>query len=174
MQKGLKISILLITLLMFPNCFDLGLYISEVPIGSPGGRKADERLIGIWEKIDDKNIAKGQENLEFILFNDFEYVIRAQGNGNNNLARAFIVKVGHKLFLNIQDLSENERKFIFCSYEISADGKLTLNFVSDTLFVDDKLNSVRKLFKFIRKNRNNPELFDSEIRLQFIKKQDSK
>ncbi|MEN8153566.1 MAG: hypothetical protein ABFR75_06050 [Acidobacteriota bacterium] len=170
-RQNIKISFLIIMLIAFQSCFDLGLYISEVPLGSPTGQKPDKDLIGIWERISDKSTPDDSGSIEFTLFNEHEYVIRVHGGNEKNLARAFIVKVGKFFFLNIQELSENERKFVFCSYKISDSKDLVLNFVSDSLFKEYEPKSSRKLFKFIRKNLDNPELFDKETKILLVKKE---
>ncbi len=170
MRSSIKLIILVPFLFVLQSCFDLGFYASKIPIGKLSTAKIDYRLVATWEKDMGELPISESEFIEFVPFNDREYVVCTPEPGGVNLARAFIVKIGNLSFLNIQDLSDSEKNYVFCRYEISEKGELILDFVTDTLFEKIKPRSSRKLNKFIKKNLNNPKLFDMEMRFVLTKK----
>lgn len=163
MKMILKFIFFTTMLILFQSCIDLGIHISDFPLDYPGNGNVDQRLIGRWEKISEKTEDEGLETLEFILFNKNEYIIRTIGGGDKTLARAFITGIAGVSFLNLQDLSESERKYMFCKYHITDNNELILNVVGDTLFKSENPPTLKKLRKFIKKNLENPELFNKEM-----------
>jgi len=164
-----RIVVFILSLLVMQSCIDLGIYVSDFPIASPGSAEKARGIMGIWEKISDKSDENGINTLEFILFNDSEYVIRSGDNIEKSLLRAFSTTIAGTPFLNIQDLSETEKKFVFCKYTISEEKVLTLHFVGDTIFKSAKPSTSKKLKKFIKNHINDPALFNNEMKFSFTK-----
>ncbi|MCK4889358.1 MAG: hypothetical protein KAS21_07450 [Candidatus Aminicenantes bacterium] len=169
MNKALKYILIMAVSVFLQSCIDLGIYISDFPLSSSDTEAVDIRLIGNWEKISEKNKGTGMDTLEFILFNENEYVVRSGEGMDHNLVRAFITKISGISFLNFQDLSETKRQYVFCKYRINDEKELTLNFIADTIFDSDKPETSKKLGKFLKKNLKNPELFNKEMSFTFKK-----
>ncbi len=169
MNRVLKFIFTITVFIILQSCIDLGIFITDVPLNSSDTESADIRLIGKWEKIVEKNKGTGMETIEFILFNESEYVVRSGERVDNNLVRTFITKISGISFLNFQDLSETERQYVFCKYRISDKNELILNFIGDKLFDSDKPETSKKLRKFIKKNLANPALFNKEMNISLKK-----
>ena len=163
MKMILKFILFTTMLILFQSCIDLGIHISDFPLDSPENGNVDHRLTGHWEKISEKTEDSGMETLEFILFNKNEYIIRTTGGGDKTLARTFTTRISGVSFLNLQDLSESERKYMFCKYHITDNNELILNVVGDSLFKSESPPTSKKLRKFIKKNLENPELFNKDM-----------
>ena len=164
-----KIVIIVLSILVLQNCIDLGLYVSDFPLAAPESAEKVPGITGIWEKISEKSDETGINTLEFILFNKSEYIIRSGDNVENSLLRVFSINIAGTPFLNIQDLSETEKKFVFCKYSISEERVLTLHFVGDTILKSDTPATSKKLRKFIKNHINDPALFNDEMKFSFTK-----
>lgn len=169
MNRVSNFIFLLVVLVLLQSCIDLGIYISDVPLSSSDTEAVDIRLIGNWEKPSEKDKGTGMETIEFILFNENEYVVRSGEGADNTLIRAFITRISGILFLNFQDLSETNWQYVFCKYSINEKNELILNFMDDSLFDTDKPETSKKLRKFIKKNLKNPDLFNKEMNISLKK-----
>jgi len=109
------------------------------------------------------------ETLEIILFNINEFILRSGDGKDKSLARAYITKISGTSFLNIQDLSGNEKEFVFCKFIMTGGKELILHFIADKLFDSEKPSTEKKLRNFIKMNLSNPELFNDEMKFLFIK-----
>ena len=169
MNKVLKfVSVLTISILL-QSCIDLGIYISDFPLNSSDTEPADIKLVGHWKKVSGKDKSIEMKTLEFILFNDNEYIMRTRDQTDKSLVRVFITTISGVSFLNLQELSGTEQQYVFCKYSMNDKDELTLTFVGDTLFDSYKPETSKKLRKFIKKNLGNPELFDKEMGFTFKK-----
>jgi len=169
MGKTIKIVILIIILLIFQNCIDLGIYVSKMPLGSQGAFSADPALAGIWHRSSKNKDDNSMETVEIILFNENEYILRSGEGRENSLLRAYITIISGTSFLNIQELSENGREFVFCKYNLINGEELHLHFVSDKLFEPEKPLTEKELRKFIKKNLSDPALFNDEMKFSFLR-----
>lgn len=164
-MKKPGLFILIGLMLVLSGCLELGFYVSDVPITPVKKAKIDKRLPGEWEKVLNEENAE-QDNspewLKIIQFNDGEYVFTAPEGDGCSVIRAFGSKVKDKLFLNMQPLDEDERQFILCEYTVSPDGQLSLKLVANKLFADKKIKSSKKLYKFLKKHLDNPDLYAKE------------
>ncbi len=164
-----KLVLTALIILALQSCIDLGIYMSDFPLSSPESSVRIPGITGKWEKISDKREESGFDTLEFILFNNSEYIIRSGESVDKSLLRAFSTNISGTHFLNIQSLSESEKEFVFCKYNISEKNVLTIHFIGDTVFKSDPPSTSKKLRKFIKNNLNNPDLFNKEMKFSFIK-----
>ena len=151
------------------SCLDLGIYISDFSLGTPESSSPVPGIAGKWEKILKNENESGIDSLEFIIFNENEYIMRSGDNNEKSLARAFSTEIAGFQFLNIQDLSETKKQFVFCKYSISKDNILTMHFIGDTIFKTDPPINSKKLRKFIKKHINDPALFNDDMKFSLRK-----
>ncbi len=168
-MKIYKIVMPALLLIVLQSCIDLGIYVSDYPLAPASSSDPVPGIIGIWHKIPDNNEESGIDSLEFILFNKNEYIIRSGKETEKSLIRAFSTEIAGSQFLNIQDLSETDKKFVFCKYNISKEKILTLHFIGDTIFKTDPPITSKKLRKFIKKHINDPALFSDDMKFSLRK-----
>ncbi|MEN8221984.1 MAG: hypothetical protein ABFR36_01890 [Acidobacteriota bacterium] len=168
MNFRVKFIIIIVSVFFLQSCIDLGLYVSEIPLSESDRTCIDPRITGVWEMIK-KDDEEKTKLIEFIEFNEHEYVLRIKDDSIAGIARVFITKTGKNRFLNVQDLSDKKRDYIFCRYRISKSDELKLEFIEDTLFKDKKFTSEKKLRKFIIRNSKNSLLFHKELSFTFRK-----
>jgi len=173
MRKIHLFSLFIALSFLFHSCIDLGLYISDLPLGYSKTYPTDIALTGKWKKVNGGEEETGIDTLEFILFNKNEYVIRSVDGGDKSLIRAFITKISGESFLNMQELSGTERKYVFCKYKINGKKELELYFLSDSLFGNKEFKSRKKLRKFVKKNLKDPELFSKEMNFSLQRSPDT-
>lgn len=169
MQKTFKLVIIVMVIFTFHSCIELGIYVSDVPMSLPGSYRSDLSLIGRWEKISDETDGNGSEVIEFIMFNKNEYLIMTRDGGKSSPGRAFITEISGVSFLNLQELSETDRQYVFCKFSINKNDQLTMSFISDTLFESIKPENSKNLRKLIKTHLNNPSLFNKEMKFLFQK-----
>lgn len=129
----------------------------KVPIKSVPTRKVEERLLGDWVS---KN---GTEKLKVRKLDDSIYIC----SYNGDWFRAFHSDVGKTSFITVQDIESAERKYVYLTYTISADGKqLGLSVVSPKVIPIETKDSAT-IQRLLEENLQNPALFDKEE--QFIK-----
>ena len=69
---------------------------------------------------------------------------------------------GRRTCLNISPLKASERKYVFLTWKLRADGqKLIMRTVNQTV-ISDKLHTSTEILKAIKANLKNPDLFNKE------------
>jgi len=124
----------------------------EVPITSSPTRKIDDRLLGNWIS---KN---GKDKMKVRKLDDFNYVCSYDGD----LFQAFHSDVGQTSFISAQYIESAERKYVYLTYTVSADGeRLVIRGVSTKVIPVETTDSAT-VQKLVGDNLQNPALFDSE------------
>ena len=124
----------------------------DVPITSKPTGKVDERLLGNWTSTD------GKEKLRVRKLDDTIYIV----SYNGDLFRAYHSEVAKTPFLSVQDINSKERKYVYLTWKLSADGKtLGLRPVREKVMPKETKDPAT-VQKLLEKNLQNPELFEDE------------
>jgi len=146
-------------------------YQSDVPLAPSEKARIDTTLIGEWlffSEGEEQEAHNADTRMSITAFNEHEYVIAGQEDGEIELSRAFVMEVAGHRFLNVQEIKDygaERGKYSLVEYQADGSDTVTLRVVEDTLF-NDPVNSSRKLHKFIRKNINKEELFGDRMVLK--------
>jgi len=134
-------------------------YNSEVPLSNSTKAKIDEQLLGKWE-----GNVMDVDTLEFLQFNDNEYIILLKEIGKNEcgLMRAFITEIKDQNFLNIQSVypPNDDKEWIFINFKVKNDA-LTIKVIEDNIF-KKQFTSSDSLYNFTSENLNNIALYGTE------------
>lgn len=135
-------------------CFVISGCIYDVPITSKATHKVDARLLGNWTSKD------GKDKMKVVKLDDSNYIVSCNGD----LYRAYHSDVADTPFVSVQKLESDKPQYAYWTWKLSDDGTLSLRNVSDKVVPDDTKDSasVRKLLK---KNLQNPALFEGEMQL---------
>lgn len=159
-NRTLRLPLMICSLLCFCACP----YESEFPLSKCGEATIDKQLIGQW-KLEAK---EGEQAGVIIIhrFNDHEYLISAKGENESTamLMRAFGTIIDGQTFLNVQEISnpgEKKRPWNFVNYSISED-KLIYKVVEEDLFEKKSFTSPEALYRFIKENLKNKELYEQD------------
>lgn len=133
----------LIVLLLLAGChYDLSLTASAT-------QQTDDGLLGTWTLTEDGK----PEVMEVRRYDDANYVIGSSGE----LYRAFHSDVAGLPMISVQNLNDDERKWVILTWKLSADGKtLTLRAIDTTVIPNGPREA---MVKAIEANRENPKLF---------------
>ncbi len=129
----------------------------EVPLTVKPTRPVDNRLLGDWvfvnvdaQKIEHMNVRK---------LDDSTYVVSSEGE----LYRAYHSDFAGTAFLSVQELTVNDGKYLYMTYQVSADGtKLGLKSVN-TKVIPGTTKGQAALQELIKQNLANPKLFGDEV-----------
>lgn len=174
-------SALLITLLLLL----VGCYESEVPMAQSGQTKINQQMLGDWQFTGGTG-HNGQEikGLDLLIkirkFNDHDYFVEwyeeESGPGSKRSHtywfRAYAVLVDGISFMNgqfIKQMEKADRRFTYCRYSLSEAGILTLHTLNHDMLSDQKLDTSKALYAFIRKNVNDDKLYTATIHLKRVK-----
>jgi hypothetical protein len=125
----------------------------EVPITPSPARNVQERLLGDWVSLDDK------ENMKVRRFDDSIYIVYYDGD----LFRAYHSDVAETPFVSVQDLNSNDRKYAYVVWKLSDDGKrLSLRSVQSKVIPKEQRDSAT-VAGLLKENAKNPDLFGEEI-----------
>lgn len=144
-------------------------YESTVPLDKSCKAKIDTALLGKWQSTE-----KGESfTMIFQQFNDHELLVLGteKGKVQPEAIRAFVTTIKDEHFLNVQEIKEpfDKRGWWLVKYTISGD-TLTAWTVDDKLFTKP-ITSSRALYRFVKKNLGNKELYgDAPTVLQRVKK----
>jgi hypothetical protein len=131
----------------------------EVPITSSPTRNVQERLLGDWISLDDK------ETMKVRRLDDNIYIVYFDGD----LFRAYHSDVAETPFVSVQDINSRDRKYAFLAWNLSDDGKhLRLRSVQSKLMPKEQKDSAR-VAELLRENAKSPELFGEEIQFSRVK-----
>ncbi len=134
----------------------------DFPLTPKPTRAIDGKLLGDWVAMDKEN-AK-EELMHVRHLDDSTYVIAF----DHDIYRAFHSDFSGTAFLSVQDLNADNRKYLYYTWQLSADGaKLSLKGVS-TKVVPETTKSPDEIQRLIKQNLGNPVLFGDEI--LFIRK----
>jgi len=169
MRFLLKVSLVLTIILLLAGCYD-----SEVPMAPVRDAIFDAKLIGKWKQIDTKD--DETSHMVILNFNDSEYFVRFETMEKRNwsvstdvyLCRAYTILVDGVAFCNVQYISSNKkdkRPFMFFRYFLSKDGILTWRWIKNDL-IKTKIKTSKELYKFIKKNMNNEELYGKPLKFK--------
>jgi len=147
-------------------------YQSSVPLSAPDLAKINSELIGKWSAEDKEGKEVGTVTIS--QFNERELLIIIDGGKDEAEAmRGFVTSVGSEKFLNVQEVTGayEGREWMFVNYTVK-DCSLIYRVVSDSLLKDKTrgVSSQKKLYDFIKKNVENKELYDEEVKLSRVKK----
>ena len=124
----------------------------EVPITPGPTRKLDERLLGNWISKD------GKERMKVRRLDDSTYV----GSYDGDLFRAFHSDVGGTSLVSAQDIDSAERKYVYLTYTVSADGdRLGVRDVNTEVIPKETKDSA-SVQRLLQNNLQNPRLFNEE------------
>jgi len=137
-------------------------YESEFPLSPSSEAKIDKELIGKWKFQCEKEEQSGA--ITIYQFNEHEYLIllKEEGEEDIDLIRAFGTTIDEHKFLNVQDINSanaKEREWFFVNYSVFND-KLILKYVEDRIFENKIINSSQELYKLMKENLNNKDLYD--------------
>jgi hypothetical protein len=153
--KMLTLGILAV-LLIFPFLWGCP-YESKVPLDKSCKAEIDQALLGEWRSTE-----KGEPFTMVIQqFNEHELLILGieKGKVQPDAIRAFVTTIKDERFLNVQEIKDqpDKRGWWLVKYTISGD-TLTAWTVDDKLFTKP-ITSSRALYKFVKKNLRNKELY---------------
>jgi len=154
--------------IMLAGCLDCNIYESTVPLGPVKKALLDPALPGRWQQLPNKDGGTGMGVLEILPFNDREYLVKSPQDKGCEVSRAYVTKVGGQGFINLQGLEEEQKKFSFARYTFNPEGHLVLEIVSDEL-LKTPIGSSKKLYRFIKKNLDNPKLSHPELTFRFTR-----
>jgi hypothetical protein len=108
-------------------------YGAPVPLDKPESGKLDQRLLGRWVQVHEKEV--GFAEVEFFAFNGHEYLVEIRSHepykpDEVSRYRAFSSEAGGKTFLNCRDLGEKE-SYNLAVYEFPAPEAVAFSFVND-------------------------------------------
>jgi hypothetical protein len=144
-------------LLIGAGCFFFNSCDFEIPLTVKPTRTIDSRLLGDWvfvnvnaQKIEYMNVRK---------LDDSTYVVSSDGE----LYRAYHSDFAGTAFLSVQELTVTDGKYLYMTYQVSADGtKLGLKSVN-TKVIPETTKGQAALQELIKQNLANPKLFDDEV-----------
>ncbi len=169
MKRGIRSLGVLVILIILPFLWGCP-YESKVPLDKSCNAEIDQALLGEWrntEKSDPFTMVIQQ-------FNEHELLILGieKGKIQPDAIRAFVTTIKDERFLNVQEIKDqpDKRGWWLVKYTISGD-TLTAWTVDDKLFTKP-ITSSRQLYRFIKKNLSNKELYGdiSPTVLQRVKK----
>ena len=133
-------------------CFVISGCDYDVPITDGPTRKLDERLLGNWISKD------GKEKMKVRRLDDSTYI----GSYDGDLFRAFHSDVAGTSFISAQDIDSAERKYVYLTYTVSADGnRLGMRDVN-TAVVPKETKDSASVQRLLQDNLRNPKLFNEE------------
>jgi hypothetical protein len=132
-------------------------YEAKVPLAKSCKAEIDTALLGKWQST-----KKGESfQMTIQAFNDHELLILGTEKGKAECEgmRAFVTMVKDERFLNVQELKDqpDKRGWWLVKYAVSGD-TLTAWTVDDKLFTKP-LTCSRQLYRFVKKNLGNKELY---------------
>jgi hypothetical protein len=140
-------------------------FTSKVPVGEPGRRSFDARLIGSWTGVDhDRDTVR----IAVFPFNDAEYYVElTEGGGAPSRYRAFVFDAGGQPFLQINEISTDPapEEYSFARYTLSGDRELSLRFVGEKIVPKALATEPKALAAFLGTHRNDPALDDDDSNL---------
>ena len=133
-------------------CFVISGCDYEVPITAGPTRKLDERLLGNWISKD------GKEKMKVRRLDDSTYI----GSYDGDLFRAFHSDVAGTSFISAQNIDSAERKYVYLTYTVSADGdRLGVRDVNTEVIPKETKDSA-SVQRLLQNNLQNPRLFNEE------------
>ena len=143
--------------LVASGCLLLGGCNYDFPLTAKPTRKIDARLLGDWTAVD-KNNPK-EELMQVRQLDDSTYVV----SFDHDIYRAFHADFADTAFLSVQDLNSAARKYLYFTWQVSADGEqLTMRGVSNKV-VPEATKTPADIQRLIKQNLTNPKLFGDEI-----------
>ena len=129
----------------------------DVPLTEKPTRKVDPRLLGEWVSFD-----KDEQKVEHMTarkLDDSTYVVAM----DKDIYRVFHSDFADTAFVSVQDLNNDERKYAYYAWTLSADGQqLTIRGVR-TEIVPEDTKGREALQKLIQSNLANPKLYGEPI-----------
>ncbi len=131
----------------------------DFPLTAMPTRKIEARLLGDWVVI-----AKENDKVEIMHVRKFDESTYAVSM-DNDIYRAFHSDFAGAAFLSVQDLNAGNRKYIYYTWQLSADAtQLTLKAVR-TEVVPENTKTPADIQQLIKENLSNPKLFQPELQL---------
>lgn len=154
-----------VVFLMAPTCP----FVATVPLAEPGPGSIDPRLAGVW-------LARGDDGafgvLEFIPFNDAEYLVEMTGREGSKVTRtqlrAYRVAIGEHEFLQLQPINE-KGEYLLGRYVMPDESTLVIRLVYDVIVPDEVSGNPERLRRLIEENVTNEKLFGGEEPMVFAR-----
>ncbi len=124
----------------------------EEPITSSPTRKIDDRLLGDWVSKDWKDRMKVRK------LDDFIYVC----SFNGDLLQAYHSDVDQTPFISAQDIESADRKYLYLTYTISADGERLVIRIVSTKIIPVETKDSATVQRLLKDNLQKPALFEEE------------
>ncbi len=139
-------------------------FSSEHPLSDPSQAVLDSALAGDWKAADPED--NQLITVTFLAWNKRELVAfsreAGETGGKIDAYRVFVTVIDGQRFLNMQELGlQSSKEWFFASYRVSGD-TLTFQFIDDTLFGSQKLDSSDALRDLVRRNLDNPALYGTD------------
>ncbi|MDD5543112.1 MAG: hypothetical protein PHX83_08045 [Acidobacteriia bacterium] len=151
MNRAALLALVLCLMILLMGCP----YESTVPIGAPGPGSLDARLSGHWTSTDSKDgkVTK----IDFAPFNKTEYHVEAREQDQPTDVeryRVYTVKIGERLFLNINEIKTEAKPgpYYLAEYSFSKSGELSMRFVSDTVVPKSLQSDPKGLVNYLEKH----------------------
>ncbi len=129
----------------------------DVPITTTPTRRVDARLFGDWWIITAEKEQREPrlEHMKIRRFDDSNYAISYEGG----LYRAHHSDAAGLPLVSVQEIEDEQRKYVYFAWQLSDDGKrLTLRRISTDVIPKATKDSAT-VVKLIETNRANPQLF---------------
>lgn len=161
MRRTCLIAMVALVIFHLPGCFE-----SKVPMASSEKSKIEPKMVGDWTQVVDKKGKANPFRLRIAKFNEREYFVSWGQKGEDAVTtRAYAVKVGDVLIMNVQNIDpgddDDERTFLFFKYKISADGSLVTQILDgdNPLLKEKTFKTSAELMAFMTKNIGDKTLF---------------
>lgn len=132
----------------------------DFPLTAKPTRKVESRLLGNWVAVDKGKDNKNEELMYVREFDDSTYAVSM----DDDIFRVFHSDFANTPFLSVQDLNAGNRKYLYYTWELSADGtQLSLKGISDKV-VPDATASRAEIERLIKSNLTESKLFNDAVR----------
>ncbi len=129
----------------------------RVPLTSAPTRPVQARLLGDWVEI---TAEKDRDRLGVRRLDDATYIVVLNGDAY----RAFHSDLGDDAFVSVQNLNDDERKYCWYRWSLSADGtQLTLEGVDDGAVPDEAADSAAAQ-RLLEAKRGQPGWLEEPVR----------
>lgn len=152
-----------IVCILLAACFLINGCNYDFSLTATPSRKIEIKLIGDWVASDAGN--KKPDLLHVRQFDDFTFVVSM----DNEIYRAFHSDFADTPFLSVQDLNAGNRKYIYFTWQLSADAtRLTLKGIRTDL-IPEATKTAAEIQSLIKQNLKSPRLFQDELQFTRMK-----
>jgi hypothetical protein len=144
-------------------------YGASVPLDAPEAGKIDQRLLGRWVQVHEKEV--GFAEIEFFAFNGHEYLVEMRSHepykpDEVSRYQVFSSVAGGKTFLNCRDLGEKE-SYNLAVYEFPSPEAAAFSFVNDDAMKPaGEVRSSKTLRRFVAGHLADKDFFEPGFTFQ--------